>query len=108
MAKFKHPQILIANHLLDGEVLFMGRTGWLRDHRTAVVATSEAEAEALLALGKAELAANTVVDTYLVDIAISPDGHPEPIHYREKLRTLGPSVRLDLGKQAVDTEFGDI
>ena len=108
MAKFKHPQILIANHLLDGEVLFMGKAGWLRDHRSAVVATSEAEAEALLAQSKAELAANKVVDAYLVDIAISPDGHPEPIHYREKLRTLGPSVRLDLGKQATGTEFGDI
>ena len=108
MAKFKHPQILIANDLLDGEVLFMGKAGWLRDHRTAVVATSEEAAEALLAQGKAEMAANKVVDAYLVDIAISPDGHPEPIHYREKMRTLGPSIRLDLGKQSVGTEFGDI
>ena len=54
------------------------------------------------------MAANKVVDAYLVDIAISPDGHPEPIHYREKLRTLGPSIRLDLGKQSVGIEFGDI
>jgi Protein of unknown function (DUF2849) len=108
MAKFKHPQILIANHLLDGEVLFMGKEGWLRDHRHAVVATSDEAAEALLAQGKAELAANRVIDAYLVDIAMSADGHPEPIHYREKMRTRGPTVRLDLGKQAVGTEFGDI
>ena len=108
MAKFKHPQILIANDLLDGEVLFMGPEGWIRDHRTARVAHAEEEAAALLALGMADAAANKVLDVYLVDIAISPDGHPEPIHYREKLRTLGPSVRLDMGKQAAGTEFGDI
>jgi sulfite reductase (NADPH) hemoprotein beta-component len=36
----------------------------------------------------------------LIDVEVKPDGTPEPCHYRERLRTLGPSTRLDLGKQA--------
>lgn len=40
-----------------------------------------------------------VVDAYLVDVAIE-DGVPVPRHYRERMKTTGPSIRRDLGKQA--------
>jgi sulfite reductase (NADPH) hemoprotein beta-component len=33
-------------------------------------------------------------------VAVGADGVPTPLHYREKMRIKGPSVRLDLGKQA--------
>ncbi|PPD08160.1 MAG: hypothetical protein CTY36_04340, partial [Methylocystis sp.] len=39
-------------------------------------------------------------DVYLADVEIGSDGAPTPLHYREKMRVKGPSVRLDLGKQA--------
>lgn len=108
MAKFKHPQILTCSDLITGDVMFLQKDDWSRDHRRAHVANTEEEAAALLARGMADFAKNRVIDVYLVDIAISADGHPEPIHYREKIRTLGPTMRLDLGKQAESTFAGDI
>lgn len=100
MSILKHPQILLASDLADGEVLFLGREGWERDHRRARVARDTDEAAALESFGKAEIAANRVVDVYLADVEIGADGVPTPLHYREKMRIKGPSVRLDLGKQA--------
>jgi len=100
MSALKYPQILLASALGDGEVLFLGPSGWERDHAKARVARDKAEAGALEAFGKAEVAANKVVDVYLADVEIGADGVPTPMHYREKMRIKGPSVRLDLGKQA--------
>jgi sulfite reductase (NADPH) hemoprotein beta-component len=100
MPALKNPQILLASNLADGEVVFLGPTGWERDHTRARVARDAQEAGALEAFGKAEIAANRVVDVYLADVAIGADGVPTPLHYREKMRIKGPSVRLDLGKQA--------
>jgi len=104
MAAFKHPQILLASDLRDGEVLFLAETGWVRDHRLAQVARDAAAAAALESRGKAELAANKVVDVYLADVEIDAGGAPQPLHYREKARVVGPSVRRDLGKQAREPE----
>jgi sulfite reductase (NADPH) hemoprotein beta-component len=100
MPAFKHPQILLASDLADGEVVFLGADGWERDHRRASVARDKEAAEALEKVGKAEIAANRVVDVYLADVEIDAEGIPVPLHYREKMRIKGPSVRPDLGKQA--------
>ena len=56
-------------------------------------------ADALEAEGLAEMSRNKVVDAYLVDVVLGENG-PQPRHFRERLRTLGPSIRPDLGKQA--------
>lgn len=108
MAKFTHPQIVTCSDLITGDVMFLGKKGWSRDHRVSEVATSAEAAALLLARGQKDMAANRVIDVYLVDVALTPDGHPEPVHYREKIRTLGPTIRLDLGKQAEATFAGDI
>jgi hypothetical protein len=100
MARAQHPQILLANDLLGGDVVFLGTGGWVRDLRLARVAATPADAAALLAAGQAAVAANRVVDVGLVDVAIDANEGPVPLHYRERLRTRGPSVRRDLGKQA--------
>lgn len=100
MTALKNPQILLASDLADGEVLFLGASGWERDHAKARVARDKEEAAALEAFGKAEIAANRVVDVYLADVEVNATGVPTPLHYREKMRIKGPSVRLDLGKQA--------
>jgi sulfite reductase (NADPH) hemoprotein beta-component len=100
MAGFRHPQILLASDLRDGEVLFMGQGGWVRDHARAEIARDADAAAALEARGKADISANKVVDVYLADVEIDAGGVPQPLHYREKARVKGPSVRRDLGKQA--------
>ena len=96
----KHPQILLASNLKDGEVMFLGATGWERDYRLARVAHTAQEAKALEEIGQKDYAANEVVDVYLTDVALTAAGAPAPLHYREKMRINGPSVRLDLGKQS--------
>ncbi len=101
MSKIQHEKILIANDLLSGDVVFMGATGWVENHAASRIATNADEAAELQAIATAELAANHVVDAYLVDVIRDADGIPQPIHYREQMRTKGPSNRLDLGKQAI-------
>ena len=100
MTTLKNPQILLASNLHDGEVMFLGASGWERDHRRARVAHDVATAAELEKIGLADYAANRVVDVYLADVALDSDGAPAPLHYREKMRIKGPSVRHDLGKQA--------
>jgi len=93
------PAILLANDLLAGDVVFASAGGWSRDPREATIAGDEAEAVRLEAFGAAEFAGRRVVDAYLVDVTLI-GGTPVPRHYRERIKTLGPSVRRDLGKQA--------
>jgi len=106
MAKPTHPQILLASDLRDGEVLFLGAIDWVRDARDAAVARDPAEAAALEARGKADVAANKVVDVYLAEVELDAAAGPRPLHFRERARLLGPSVRRDLGKQARAGEIG--
>jgi len=97
------PAILLANDLLDGDIVFAAveaeLLAWTRDPAQALVAADEAAAERLEAFAAAELRGNKVVDAYLVDVA-TESGRPVPRHFRERFKTLGPSNRPDLGKQA--------
>jgi sulfite reductase (NADPH) hemoprotein beta-component len=100
------PAILLANDLLDGDVVFAmdkptGNLGWTRDPAEALVAADDAAAERLELFSVVELAGNRVVDAYLVDVVLE-HGRPVPRHFRERFKTLGPSNRPDLGKQAGD------
>ena len=94
------PAMLLANDLLVGDVVFRAADGWTRDPREALIATDEATADRLEAQAKAAFANKEVVDAYLVDVSIGADGAPVPNHFRERFKTLGPSHRPDLGKQA--------
>ncbi len=93
-------QVLTANRLRDGLVVFLSEYGtwspWLHD---AQVARSKDEASKLDARGGQDMKINLVVGAYLIDV-LEVDGSLKAAHIREHLRTLGPSVRLDLGKQA--------
>ena len=95
MPKVSGPQILTANHLLSGEVVFWTGDGWSPDHRDAEVFPEAAEQQA--ALKMAEAASDIVVGPYLAAVAAD---NPTPTHFREAIRTRGPTVRTDLGKQA--------
>ena len=98
------PAILLANDLLDGDVVFArvaasGALAWTRDPAEALVAADETVAARLEAFAAASAAAQQVVEAYLVDVAREASG-PVPRHFRERFKTLGPSNRPDLGKQA--------
>jgi Protein of unknown function (DUF2849) len=94
------PVILLANDLLDGDVVFFAKGGWTRDPALAEIAVDDATAFRLELAAESALAANTVVDAYLVDVTLDTEGRATPNHFRERFKTCGPSIRPDLGKQA--------
>ncbi len=93
-------KILTGNDLRSGEVLFFSPAGWVHDHRRARLASTPDESESLLAHGRVALAANLIVDPYLIEVELDSDRAPWPIHLRERFRLFGPSVRPDLGRPA--------
>ena len=100
MKETEKGQVLTANRLRDGEVVFLTRAGqWSLAIDEAALALEPQAAKALETRGKADEAANIVTGIYLFD-AERIDGRVRANHIRERMRTLGPSVRLDLGKQA--------
>ena len=99
MSKNPALQVVTANDLLDGDVVFLAANGrWQRMLEGAAVADTAEEAARLLAI--AEPQESLVVSPYLAEVARDATGRLEPVHYRERIRTLGPSNRPDLGRQA--------
>jgi hypothetical protein len=94
------PLILLANHFLDGEVVFWTGSAWSRNPVDALVAQSDDEAAQLEAIVAREAKGSQVVDAALVDVRLDDKSTPRPNHFRERFKVSGPSVRLDLGKQA--------
>jgi hypothetical protein len=93
-------QVVIANRLSDGVVVFLGPDArWAEQIDDAEIARSDEDGARLEAAARASEARDEVVDPYLIDITDGPDGI-QPTRYRERIRAQGPSVRADLGKQA--------
>lgn len=98
MPRQKHPQVVTANDLFEGDVVYLTVDGgWTRRHGEAAVAETPHEAERLLALANAQ--PEKIVGAYLANAALGEDGRPRPIHFREAFRTRGPSNYFH-GKQA--------
>lgn len=92
--KITGPQILTANLLSDGQVVFLGPDGsWRADIETAQLAAGENEASSLEAMGAEAVRENLVVEPYLIEIAETDDGRV-PVEFRERRRLAGPSVNL--------------
>ena len=89
-------QVLTANRLSDGEVVYLAADGvWAESIAAAQVVTA-ADSDAALATGQAAERDLKIVHAYLFDI--TPDRRP--VKMREIIRAAGPTVRRDLGKQA--------
>jgi len=98
MARKFSPQVVTANHLLEGDaVWFTTARDWSRNIEDAAIAHSPGEAEAVLAAANGQQ--HIVVGPYLADTAISESGKAAPAHFREAFRTRGPSNYFH-GKQA--------
>ncbi|HAY50155.1 DUF2849 domain-containing protein [Thalassospira sp.] len=94
-------QVVTANRLDDGLVVFLtAQGGWSENINDARVADGKDAAEAMLAEASAPELDVVIVGPYLIDVE-QQDGGLVPTKYREVLRTKGPSVREDLGYQAV-------
>lgn len=94
-------QMLTANRLVDGDVLYRKGAGWVLSLADGDV-YDEAGAATALAAAQAETIQNMFVAPYLFEVRVSGDVIT-PVKEREIIRAAGPTVRADLGKQAGDT-----
>ncbi len=99
MAKVHDPQMLTANRLVDGDVLYWGKGGWVLALADGEVFTDPKDADAALAAAQKDVTGNVVVAPYLFDVKLG-GGRIRPVKEREVIRGLGPTVRTDTGKQA--------
>ena len=89
---------LTANRLDDGEVVFWKAGQWVERFADAELwADDDPAADTAEAHGKSEF--TQVVDAYLIEVIVSEGGYA-PLSYRERLRALGPTNKLEHGKQA--------
>ena len=89
-------QMIIANRLRDGVVVFLGpREAWEPAIAAGTVIEDEADAARLMTVAKRHEAECQVIDPLLIDVQIE-DGAPRPTAIREAIRAFGPTVRTDL------------
>ena len=84
-------QMVTANRLTDGAVVFLAADGSWVERLTAGQAVPEGEGAAQLK--RAEAATRSeVVAPYLIDVGPGADGGIVALRYRERIRAGGPSV----------------
>jgi hypothetical protein len=92
-------QMLTANRLRDGDVLYRKGEGWVLALTDGEVYRDLASADAALATANAELVRNEFVAPYLFEVR-EEGGKITPIKEREIIRAAGPTVHPHTGKQA--------
>ena len=93
-------KVLTANRLTDGEAVWFAKDGSWAEAIGLSETVGDKDGEARLeAIGKAAYDNNEVVDVNLIDVDLV-DGKIVPQRLRERIRTAGPTNRVDLGKQA--------
>jgi hypothetical protein len=96
MAKEFKPVVVTANDLIEGDSVFLGICGWVRDIAMARVAISVDEAKVLEADGMAGETGNLVVGPYLIEVSTAT-GTPVPVLRREQIRASGvPTMAFGL------------
>lgn len=91
-------KILTGNDLASGDVVWWDGKGWSRDVNDAVDAGDAADA--ILA---AEEAAQRVNASYAIAATKTAEG-VRPAHIKDRIRALGPTVRLDLSLRPGDPD----
>ncbi|NVK35237.1 MAG: DUF2849 domain-containing protein [Rhodobacteraceae bacterium] len=92
--------VITANRLLDGEVVWLGDNGhWSETLQGAKVLESAEDVAEHMAIAKQAIADRFVVEAY--EMAVKhEDGKLVPVRYREVIRAAGPTILPGLGKQA--------
>lgn len=104
MTQLKNPLAFTANNLLDGEVVWLGAHGrWVKNVALARVLLTEVDLQQAQAEAARADAENLVVEPYEIEVVEDIDG-VTPLKFRERIRAMGPTMRLDLGKQATQAQ----
>lgn len=93
--------ILTGNDLATGDVIWWTGEGW-SIHVNDAVDVGDKGAE----IAQAETAARRVNEAYVVDAEKDENG-VRPTHIKERIRALGPTVRLDLSLKPADPAAGN-
>ncbi|MBI3676920.1 MAG: DUF2849 domain-containing protein [Proteobacteria bacterium] len=99
MAATPSTQAITANRLRDGDVVYWRDGTWAEALSEAQVFETKSGADAALKAAEKFVAARFVVNPYLFPVRVE-NGRVRPTEEREIVRSEGPSVRRDLGKQA--------
>ena len=91
-------KLLTGNDLADGRVTWWTGSGW--SLHLADAADVGADGEAIAAR---EEAARRVNAPYVIDGEATADG-PRPAHIKDRIRALGPTVRIDLSLRPEDAD----
>jgi uncharacterized protein DUF2849 len=92
------PQMIIANRLVDGAVVFLGLGEiWTTAIASGAVLEDDAEAQRLLAAVKQLEARSPVIDPQVIQVKLDNDGVLRPVEIRELIRAFGPTVRTERG-----------
>ena len=103
MSEVEKGQVMTANRLRDGDAVFLTRAGiWSEKIDDAALVQEPQATAALEARAADDVKTNHITGQYLIE-AERINGKIRATLTRERIRTLGPSVRLDLGKQADGT-----
>ena len=95
-------KILTGNDLKTGAVVWWDGNGWSLHVEDAVDAGEHADV--ILAT---ETAACRVNGGYAIDSVPGADGKLRPAHIKDRIRALGPTVRLDLTLKPADPDAGN-
>ncbi|MSO93801.1 MAG: DUF2849 domain-containing protein [Rhodospirillales bacterium] len=93
------PQIVTANRLTDGAIVYLAGDGnWTRSIGRSLVANSEREAEEILATANAAVTACQIVGPYLIEVSLE-GGVVRPVGTREWIRAQGPTVHPEFATE---------
>ena len=87
---------ITANLLRDGRVVYLGENGAWTDHLRKALPIANDDAEAALAEARARV--TEIAGAYLIEFEDGAAAGREAL--RETIRSKGPTIRTDLGKQA--------
>lgn len=93
-------KLLTGNDLPTGDVIWWTGEGWSRHVEDAVDVGDQGEA-----IARAEEGARRTNAPYVIDATATPGG-PRPAHIKDRVRALGPTVRLDLTLKPADPSAG--
>ena len=89
-------KILTGNDLKTGAVIWWAGRDWSLHVDDAIDVADQGAA-----LAATESAARRVIDANVIDGEITPEG-VRPAHIKDRIRALGPTVRLDLTLKPAD------
>ncbi|MGV3511617.1 MAG: DUF2849 domain-containing protein [Novosphingobium sp.] len=94
-------KIITGSDLRTGDVIWWTGEGWSRHVNDAVEAGEHAEA-----IIARENAKQIVTDTQVIEATMTDEG-VRPAHIKDRIRALGPTVRLDLSLKPADPAAGN-